>query len=194
MAQFKAITPGTEVHVSAVKAVINSMERGKETRNEILLKHGINIEENEWFLQQDWLDSFKEIAENLGERNLFMIGKAIIENAQFPPINTLQEGLGAIDVAYHMNHKIDGKVLFDGATGKISDGIGNYKLVEYNEAERKAKMICDNPYPSEFDRGIITQVVRKFRPADSFKDEVTLDLSQACRSQGGDSCTYNISW
>jgi hypothetical protein len=50
-----------------------------------------------------------------------MIGKSIPENAQFPPeINSIEAGLQAIDVAYHMNHRIDGKPLFDPKTGKMT--------------------------------------------------------------------------
>jgi hypothetical protein len=52
---------------------------------------------------------------------------AIVSAAQFPPqIKTIDDALGAIDVAYHMNHRINGKVLFDPQTGKTAEGIGHY--------------------------------------------------------------------
>ena len=84
-----------------------------------------------------------------------MIGKAIPENADFPPeVDNLEKALGPIDVAYPMNHR-------GGETG-------HYKLVSYDEEKKEATMVCNNPYPSEFDRGIITTMLRKFKPLDSF--------------------------
>jgi hypothetical protein len=193
MAQFIAKNPNIEVHVSAVQSVVHSMEQGKESRIAILKNNNIDLAKSEWFLQQDWLDAFRTIADQLGNMNLFMIGKAIIENAQFPPIKNLEEGLRSIDVAYHMNHRLHGEVMFDPKTGKMASGIGHYSLKQYDEKERKALMVCNNPYPSEFDRGIITQVVRKFKPAGA-REEVTLDLTTESRTTGGESCTYHIKW
>lgn len=193
MPQFVAKNPKVEVHVSAVMSVVNAMEKGKDTRMEILRSNNIYVDQAEWFLQQDWLNAFKVIAESLGNMNLFMIGKAIIDNAQFPPINNLEEGLGSIDVAYHMNHRLEGKVMFDGATGKMTPGLGHYKLTALDEKARQAEMVCDNPYPSEFDRGIITQVVRKFKPAGA-REEVILDTTKETRINGGNSCTYKVMW
>ena len=193
MAQFIAINKDVEVNKQTVLSIVNSMEKSKDVRLNILLKNGINPEEKEWFNQQKWLDAFKNISDKLGDMNLFLIGKAIIENAQFPPINTLQEGLGSIDIAYHMNHRINDEVMFNPSTGKMADGIGHYKLASYSEKDRKAVMVCNNPYPSKFDEGIITQVVRKFKPNNS-REKITLDVSKETRIKGANSCTFNIEW
>jgi len=193
MAQFQAFNDQVEVNKQTVLSVVNAMEKGKDKRIELLKRNDIDLDKGEWFLQQKWLDAFKEIAESLGDMNLFIIGKAIIDNAQFPPLNNLEEALQSIDVAYHMNHRLDGKVLFDEKTGKMSEGIGHYKLSMFDENAKKATMVCNNPYPSKFDEGIITQVVRKFKPAGS-RESVSLDTSKETRINGGDSCTYNISW
>ena len=193
MAQFVAINENVEVNRQTVLSIVNSMEKNKDNRLEILLQNGINPEEKEWFNQQKWLNAFKTISDKLGEMNLFLIGKAIIDNAKFPPIKNLEEGLNSIDVAYHMNHRINGKVMFDPVTGKMLEGIGHYKLIEFNEKERKAIMVCDNPYPSKFDEGIITQIVRKFKPTGS-RELIKLDTSKGSRKSGGDSCTFIITW
>ena len=110
-----------------------------------------------------------------------MIGKAIPEHAKFPPqIDSLQKALAAIDMAYHMNHR--------------NGEIGNYTLKEFDEKNRRAVMVCNNPYPSEFDRGIISTMLRRFKPSGSFKYDVTLDTTKETRMNGGERCTYLIQW
>lgn len=194
MAEFIAFNSEVEVNGQTVFAFVNSMKRGQDKRKAILLKHGIDPKVGEWYLQQEYLDAYKEVAESVGEMNLFLIGAAIIENAQFPPINNLKEGLAAIDVAYHMNHRLNGEVMFNPENGQTLDGIGHYQLKEYNEEARTAVMVCNNPYPSKFDEGIISAVGRKFQPSDSNAVKVKVDVKAERRTNGGDSCTYLISW
>lgn len=193
MAQFIAFDQNVEVNRQTVLSIVNALDRGKETRIEILKKNGINPESGEWFSQQAWLNAFKEIANSLGDMNLFMIGKAIIENAEFPPMKNLEEALQSIDIAYHMNHRLDGKIMFAPQSGKMIEGIGHYHLKSFDEKSKSAVMVCDNPYPSKFDEGIITQIVRKFKPVGS-RENVALDLTKDSRVNGGESCTYIIHW
>jgi len=193
MAQFVAINENVEVNKQTVLSVVKSMEKGKDQRLAILLENGINPEEKEWFNQQKWLNSFKIISNQLGEMNLFLIGKAIIDNAQFPPMKDLEAGLNSIDVAYHMNHRLNNKIMFDTTNGKKMQGIGNYKVISFDNSKKEAIMVCDNPYPSKFDEGIITQIVRKFKPMGSI-ESIKLDPSKETRKKGGNSCTYIITW
>jgi len=112
---------------------------------------------------------------------LFSIGKAIPDSANFPEnIVSLKDALESIDIAYHNNHR--------------GGEIGYYRLTELNKDERKAVMICKNPYPCPFDRGIITSIVRKYKPADSFDHEIKLDQNKESRLDGAESSTYLISW
>lgn len=194
MAQFVAINKNVEVNGETVLSFINSMESGKDKRLAILEKYNIAPEPGKWYLQQGWLDAFKEVSRTTGEMNLFLIGKAIIEHAKFPPIKDLEEGLRLIDVAYHMNHRLNGRVMFDGSTGKMAEGIGHYKLEKYDSENKHAIMVCNNPYPSKFDEGIIAQMCRKFKPADSLRESVKLDATKETRKKGGDSCTFIIEW
>lgn len=193
MVQFVAKNDKVEVNKQTVMSVVNAMENGKEKRLSILNRNGIDPEKGEWFKQQDWLNAFKEIARSLGDMNLFLIGKAIIDNAKFPPINNLKEALESIDVAYHMNHRLDAKLMFDPISKKMTDGIGNYTLRSFNSEKKEAIMVCNNPYPSKFDEGIITQVVRRFKPTGS-RENVKLDVENESRLKGGESCTYIITW
>jgi len=193
MTQFIAINKDVEVNKQTVLSVVEAIGEERGQRLNILIKNGIDIERKEWFSQQKWLDSFKDIAISLGDTNLFLIGKAIIDNAIFPPIKNLEEGLRMIDFAYHMNHRLNSQVMYDEATGNMIDGIGHYNLVEFNWKNKTAVMVCDNPYPSKFDEGIIAQIVSMHKPTGAI-EKVSLDLSKETRTRGANTCTYKISW
>lgn len=182
MAQFIAYDNKVKVNGQTILSVINAMEYGKDTRSAILKKHGLGeIDPEKMYDQQSWLNAFKDIYDTLGEKTLYIIGKAIPANAKFPPeIDTLEKGLGSIDIAYHMNH----------SKGEI----GHYQLKEFDAANKRAVMVCNTPYPSEFDRGIIMAMLSKFKPKNSIKYDVQLDTTKETRLKGADSCTYLVSW
>ncbi|MEO1652291.1 MAG: hypothetical protein AAFU64_01995 [Bacteroidota bacterium] len=192
MAQFIAFNSEVEVNRQTVLSVVNSLDFGKEDRLLLLKNNGIDPEEKEWFSQQDWLNTFKDISDKYGKKNLFMIGKAIIENAEFPPMKNLEEALHSLDIAYHMNHRLAKKVMFDTETGEKQEGIGYYSLNKFDKHKKIAEMVCFNPYPSEFDRGVITQLARKF--TNFIKVKVELDEQKETRSEGASTCTYKITW
>lgn len=194
MAEFIAFNDAVEVNSRTILSFVNSTRRGKEKRTEMLKKNGIALDNTEWYPVQLWLDAFKDLSDNIGEINLFLIGRAIIENAEFPPMEGLQDALASIDFAYHMNHRINGEVMFNPETGKMLEGIGHYSLVSFDAAGRKAIMECKNPYPSKFDQGIIDKVTELFKPADSKSYEVKIDITKERRTQGAESCTYLIRW
>src|SRR5690606_18210246 len=125
-----------EVAGQTLYAFVNSMNRGQDKRLALLEKHGIQPDKNSWYNQQIWLNAFKDVAESIGDMNLFLIGVAVIDNAEFPPINNMEEGLRSIDIAYHLSHKLNGEVMFNPQTGVMMEGIGNYTLIEYNTATR----------------------------------------------------------
>lgn len=195
MAQFQAITNHVKVNRQTVASVVEAQSSGKEFRMNALKTVGIDLENDpsEWLEHQSWLDAFRIINEEQGGMNVFMIGKAVVDHAEFPPMNNLEEALRSIDIAYHMNHQLNGKKMFDGSNGSMLEGIGHYNLAEFDAAAKRAVMVCDNPYPSRFDEGIITQVVRRFKPIGS-RESVSLDQSKESRLKGGNSCTYVITW
>lgn len=179
MAQFKAFAPGVQVNGQTVLAVVEGMGAFGEYSLRILEENGIaDPKPGEWYSQQSWLDAFKAIAERVGHATLFQIGIKIPENAAWPPqIDTIDGALASIDVAYHMNHR--------------GGEIGHY---DYQKTgDRSGKMVCNNPYPCDFDRGIIVATAKKFAPQGTFV-KVEEDKSQPCRKKGADSCTYLIIW
>lgn len=73
----------------------------------------------------------------------------------------------------------------------MSEGIGHY--VFSKPGDREAKMVCQNPYPCDFDRGIIEGMARKFRPTGSTV-QIAHNDAAPCRKKGAQSCEYIIKW
>lgn len=181
MAQFIAFDNNVLVTGAAISSVINALSPNKDKRIKILKKYNINPELDKWYNQQDWLNAFKEMYELIGTTTLFLIGKAIPKSAKWDNgFNNLKGALESINIAYHLNHK--------------NGEIGDYSLIKYDELSKSAIMVCKNPYPSDFDRGIIAYILRKYKSQDSLDYGVYLDKSKETRLMGGESCTYNIYW
>ncbi|MEI7812279.1 MAG: hypothetical protein WCJ01_07625 [Ignavibacteria bacterium] len=179
MGVFKAYSEKVEVNGQTVLAVIKGMGAMKSVGNRLLEEAGLyNVTENGWYSQQKWLNAFKVIAEKVGKHTLRSIGNSIPESAKFPPhINDIHSALASIDIAYKLNHR----------NGEI--GFYRYKKVSDNEAE----MFCKNPYPSEFDYGIIEAVSKKFADPGVYPKVIT-DTTKESRTKGGESCTFIVRW
>ena len=183
MPQFVAYNNKVEVNGQTILSFVKGVTpQFRQKVFQILANNGIsNPKDGIWYNQQNWLSAFRQIYDTIGTHTLFSIGKAIPDSANFPEnIVTLKDALESIDIAYHNNHH--------------GGEIGYYRLTEFIENERKAAMVCKNPYPCSFDRGIITSIVRKFKPADSFDHEVKLDQNKESRLDGAESSTYIIKW
>ncbi|NOZ48210.1 MAG: hypothetical protein GXO79_15755 [Chlorobi bacterium] len=182
MASFIAFEDSVEVNGETILSVVHAMAGFETIALQLFKKQGlVDIAPGKWYSQQSWLNVFKEIKDKLGDKTLLVIGKAIPENANFPTkIDTLEKALKSINIAYHMNHR--------------GGEIGYYKLIFYSEKDKKAIMECKNPYPSHFDRGIITSMARKFKPNSAITINVELDTNKPSRLKGDDSCTYIIDW
>jgi hypothetical protein len=179
MAQFKAYSPNVTVNGETVLSIVDGMGTFRDTALEILARRGIkNPQPGQWYNQQAWLNAFQEIHQKIGVNTLYRIGLSIPENAKLPPgINDVEKALGAIDVAYHMNHR--------------GGEIGHYGFSR--SAQSQGTMTCRNPYPCDFDRGIIEAMAKRFKPAGSLV-KVLHDTGGPCRKNGGDACRYLVSW
>jgi len=193
MAEFVAFNKAVEVNGQTILSVLAGMSGFESTAKSILEKNGINNPvPDEWYNQQAWLNAFREISQKIGEKTLINIGQMIPNNAEWPPnVNSLETAFASVDIAYHMNHRLNGTPLFDPDTGTVKEGIGHYRYAKTGDKE--ITMICENPYPCAFDKGLIKAVANKFKPIG-----VKLDLKEAvasgCRSKGANKCTYVISW
>ena len=186
MAQFEAFEPGTEVIGKGVTTFLAGFpEEFIEVGLKTLAKYGIkDLDPDQYYPLQAWLDAMKDINDNFGPQMLFRIGEQVATHAVLPPgIDSLETALSSIDVAYKMNHR-------------GSDNIGSYSYTYLGNGGgmNKAKMVCANPYPSSFDRGLIEGFAKRFKPEGCEDIIVKLDDTQPTRLKGDESCTYTISW
>jgi len=196
--QFKAFEPGIDVYGSSLDAIVEAFKLFPSIALKRLVSHGIGtvnargeitIDREGWYSQASWLAAFEGIATTVGTRALFQIGQHVPKHAIFPPsITDIRSGVASIDVAYHMNHRKNGKPMFDPTTGQKTKGIGRYGTAD--NGDRKIIVVCENPYPYDFDRGILTAIAGRFeRTVCVFHDE-----RAPCRKNGADSCTYHVAW
>ena len=191
MTEFIAYDPRVEVNGQTILSVVEGIPEYKEFALGVLEKNGIRrIRRGSWHSQQGWLNAFKDIAEEIGGFTLYAIGRNIPDSADWPPmIETLEDALASIDIAYHMNHRIEGRRLYDAAAGTMTDGIGHYGFRKVSE--HLVQMACDTPYPCDFNKGIIAATANKFKEA---AEIVSIREEGECRKRGADGCTYIIRW
>lgn len=188
--RYVAFRPGIQVSGQSVLAVTRAMGRYALLAQNALARQGIkSVHPSGWYPQQAFLNAFREVAFEIGEHTLFAMGKKVPDLAGVPPkFTTIEAALAAVDVAYHASHRDAEGSLFDPKTGSIREGIGHYAF--RSEGPRAGVMVCDTPYPSDFDRGIVAGVARLFRPDAT----VVLDKSKPTRKRGARSCVYLIAW
>jgi hypothetical protein len=179
MAQFKALSPRVEVLGEVVLSLVNVMGAFKSISLDILGQNGItDPQPDEWYSQQAWLDSFRVIAEKVGPNTLYQVGRQIPAQYKFPPgIDSLETVMSDLDGAYRASHR--------------GGEVGHYRFEVLGVTV--GRMSCDNPYPCDFDRGILSALAERFEPPGSLVD-VRHDEHAPCKKKGADSCIYTISW
>ena len=179
MAQFKAYSPQVEVLGEVVLSFVNVMGAFKGIALGILKDHGVDDPQgDQWYSQQAWLDSFQTIAKQVGPNTLYQIGRQIPSQHYFPPgVDTIESVLSELDGAYRESHR--------------GGEVGHYRFRVLGM--RTGQMTCDNPYPCDFDRGIIQALAEKFEPPGALVD-VRHEDAAPCKKQGAESCVYTISW
>ncbi len=178
MAQFVSFDPNVKVRGKILLAYIAALG---ESARPLLEKHGFaSVQPDAWYLLQSILDVFKEIYEKdfTAMLDLVHIGMEVPKHVLWPPeIQTIEDALFSIDEAYHMNHK-DGE-------------IGTYRTSQAKR--REFQIFCENPYPCDFDYGLLYGIARRYLPPDGHLI-VEHDPDAPCRKHGEDSCTYSVRW
>ncbi len=179
MAEFKAFSPRVEVLGEVVLSLVNVMGAFKTISIEILKENGIvDPQPDKWYSQQAWLDSFKVIAEKVGLNTLYQVGRQVPQQYNYPlTIDSIESALADLDDAYRMSHR----------GGEV--GHYRFQILGLNVGQ----MTCDNPYPCDFDRGLISALAERFEPPGSLVD-VRHEEDAPCKKLGALSCIYTISW
>lgn len=190
--------PTIEVEWQAIKVVLDAFKQFTMVAGHYMRQEGIGAEDPDgniipsgdgWYPVDSYLRALRQIAEQYGDRMIEEGGLAVPKHAVFPPhIRDITSALESLDVAYHMNHRKTGALMFDPQTGQMTEGIGHYSA-ERGEP-RKMTIVSDGPYPHAYDMGIITALAHRFEP----KARTVHDDKKPCRKTGGASCTYVVTW
>jgi hypothetical protein len=197
--QFVPFEAGIEVRGLTVYAVVDGFGSFKRVPSDILLELGVGragpdgllrLHEDEWIPQALWLQGFELLSRKVGDGALFGVGQKLPANAVFPPwVVDVHSAIKSVDFAYHMNHRKHGQLMLDEATGLMLEGIGHYGYAP-TFGEDRIVARCENPYPCDFDRGLLTALARKFA-----KQVWVEHLEpETCRKKGADHCSYAVTW
>jgi hypothetical protein len=194
MAQYKSYEAGIEILGKDIMAPLEGMGAFRKMAEGMLVTVGLGgvvADDKHWYQLQKYLDVFALIAEKTGDATLVSIGKKVMANAALPPMNSVEDALGLMDIAYHMNYRnARGQILFDPARPQpILEGIGHYTC-KFTPGEKKAVMVCSSPYPCAYDRGIVTEFAQHYERG----AVVRHDDSAGCRKNGADACQYIVTW
>ncbi len=163
-----------EITSEAVHPVLRTISL-EHFQKKLLQKFGMDeeIKDGGFHSMISYLGLLHEVAKK--PNILKQIGTHIFTEAKFPPqISNFEQALGSVDTAYYMNHQ-----------NLKGEEIGHYKFEK--ESDGKLFMICDNPYPCDFDMGIILGIAAKF------KTKIALEHSgEECRKDGANQCKYLI--
>ncbi|MCY1074454.1 hypothetical protein [Archangium lansingense] len=197
--QFVPFEDGIEVKGQTVKAVVDGFNTFVVLGSAYLLDEGIgtparnglvNLELEGWYPQKSWLLCLQQIGKQLGDGLLMQSGMAVPRNVALPEgIHDIHSAIKAVDVSYHLNHRKNGRPMFDLETGRMQEGIGHYGY-EPVPGQRKIICLCETPHPCAFDHGVLTAMAQRYE----VHARVVHDEKQPCRKRRGDRCTYVITW
>jgi hypothetical protein len=197
--QYRPFESGIDVLGQAVYVLVDGLSASRKVPSKILVEEGIGqldadglvvLEPGGWYSMDAYLRAFERLSSTVGEGGLFAIGARVPENAVFPGwVSDIESAIRSVDIAFHMNHRKSGVVMFDANTGHMTEGIGHYGYRRLR-GERAIVSECNNPYPCAFDKGILASMARKFAGS----SVVRHDDSKPCRTKGEDSCTYIVTW
>jgi hypothetical protein len=195
--QFKPLEPGIEISGETVGSTIDAFRNFPSLAKKYLEKFGLIkpgqsvLDRRAWYPQEAWLSVHAALLAEVGGNVMFEVGKAIPGGSvPMPPMaKDIHTAMVALDIGYHLNHRKNGQVMFDPATGQMLEGIGHYTHKPV-PGENRIIVTATNPYDCDFDRGLLVGLVTKFEPL----AKVLHDNRKPCRKKGSNSCTYIVSW
>jgi len=181
MSQF--LSPNSKIEVSPllIKAVFEVLGNHSKIKD-IFYKEDIFLkEDNIWYKLQNYLNILKEISQQYGPNALFKLGKYVGTSLRFSnQISSIQEAFEKLEDTFQNLHQ--------------SGDLGSYQLLKFDKHRQEAHFECQNPYPCYFDRGLITQITRRFMPKTCNLVNVELNNTLPSRLSGSDKSFYEVLW
>ena len=186
MSEFASYEPEK---VEVIGEVIESFVFGfpdelREFGLEIFDSHGFrDIDPNSFYRAQPFLNAMRDVARRTGRNMMPCIGERVAQRVALPPSwDRLDAALNGLNRGYHSKYR-------GGETGSWS-----YHHQGQVGSLTRGIVVSTNHYSCAFDRGVLEGFAKRFRPDGMTDAVVRHDDSQPCRKNGGDSCTYIVSW
>jgi hypothetical protein len=182
MAQFVCFYPNATVSGRVVNMLLKIAPLQHAPVYETLQRHGLqNPHEEQWYSLQNYLNAYRELSRQLGSYFLLNAGKQFFSFIRLgAEIQTLPDAVKALNEWYKDQHR--GEQL-------------EYFQVQGVFPERcEIQVLCQNPYPCYFDRGLLLALTKKYRPEQAKFFNVELHPNKPNRLMGSDESTYIISW
>jgi hypothetical protein len=191
------LDPALEVNREGVQIVVDGFRGFTLLANQIMISEGVGTDDGEgnlvlpkgaWLNLRSYLKALRRVEQEFGGQVLRDGGQTVPKHVNLPPqITDIYSALGSLDIAYHMNHRKSGELLFNPATGKMQEGIGHYQF-QGKPGDTKVSITSDVPYPCAYDHGIVIGMSQRF-----IKNAQVVH-GPTCRSKGAQSCTYTVTW
>lgn len=180
--EFYTWDENVEVTGATILSLVDAMGEYQAIGLAYLKRCGIDdLERKEWYSYKSYMNALRLIYEKVGESTLYLIGTRIPKNAVWSPdIETLEQALDTLDIAYQENHR--------------GGDIGYFKFTKTDKD--KGVMECKKTYGTPVDKGVIVALTRIFDPAEfSYNTtSVELDESKPNRRTGADTNYFLIHW
>jgi hypothetical protein len=193
--EFEAIEPEIEINGKVIYSSVAAFPMARCLPAKILVRKGLGksvnkkfqIDTNDWYSLRDWVDALNEMSLRFGDDALIKIGMKIPEIIPFPvPAKDMESALKLLEIVYHMNHRKNGRTLFDPNSGVILERIGHYSYTR-NENEYTINL-NESSYPCALAKGLLTAIARKIEP----NSIVIHDDSTSCCKRGDKFCTFKV--
>lgn len=194
--QYRSFAPDIETLGAGLRSAMRAFGPLQAIAERMLCRDGLvdcdgptpGVLDDEWYSLQAWLDALHEIDRSYGTEILFNIGAEVPNAAVFPSMAIdVHTAVASIDIAYHLNHRRNGRIMYDHATKTMLEGIGHYGYERLGDTHILST--CMTPFPCEFDLGIVAMMARRFEPR-----TIAEHVGQECRRHGAQACTYSLRW
>jgi len=170
-------TVDSEVSDRIMRELGRQLRDMDERVNPILNKYGLlSPSEKTWHAHRDVLQMIREVASGNNDCDLYSTGAIVQACLGLSDIKGgVNMALAAVDDQYQSTHR--------------GPDAGGYQLLKWKCGT--ISVTCDNPYPCEFDRGMLESLLKRFAPSGIVPD-IVHDHDARCRDLGDHACTYKI--
>ncbi|MEM9955196.1 MAG: hypothetical protein AAF846_26545 [Chloroflexota bacterium] len=150
---------GAEVSGANVSVLLNNMRA--ESLKPLLVQHGFeDLDTDNWYSQQAFLDVIKEIEQQLSYEELVAIGISGADVLELPAeVTDVYQLLPSIVAGYGLHHR------------NVPEDEG-YRI---EETGTEVKIVCNIPYPPFVLFGYVYGLVRRLRGEELYKHTVKVD-------------------